>query len=272
MRRCLVIFASLLFSIAAAGQHQAALTPAPELPFQAGEKMNYTLLYKWGAVVTEVGDATLQLDSLCYQGVPTYHTGLHVKSAPFFDIFFKMREQFDSWFAASDLRPFKFTRDTYEGGYTATNLYIYDWEQEVIHADVNFGGRGMEHYEIPLKDGVTDLPSLIYSLRATDFSKLVVNRAYPLAFAIDEAVFNVRLTYKGVETLKVRRLGKTQAHHFSCSVVQGAMFEGNQELQFWLSADDSHILVGLMAPLRVGGVWAWVKSTQDLKYPFEVQK
>ena len=271
MRRCLVIFA-LLFSLTAAGQQKTVLPMAREYPFQAGEQMEFSLLYKWGAVVTEVGSASLQLDSLSYQGVPAYHTGLYVKSAPFFDIFFKMREQFDSWFAAQDLRPFKFTRDTYEGGYTATNLYIYDWEQEVIHADVNFGGRGEEHYEIPLKNGVQDLPSLVYALRAADFSRMEVNKAYPLSFAIDEAVFNIHLTYKGIETVKVRRLGKTRAHHISCSVVQGAMFEGNQELQMWLSADDARILVGLMAPLRVGGVWAWVKSTNDLKHPFEVQK
>lgn len=257
MRRWLLIWAMLL-PLAAGAQHK--LPASCHHPFQAGENKTYTLLYKWGAVLTEVGTATLQLDSLQFESTPAYKTTLRVQSNSFFDLFFKMREEFFSWFAADNLRPLKYSRDTFEGGYMATNLYDYDWEQGVIHADINFESRGRQILDIPLKDGVRDLPSLIYSLRSVDYGRLVPGRVYPLAFAIDDKVFDVKLTYKGKETVKVRKLGKVPAHHFSCSVVQGAMFEGNQELQYWLSDDPSHLLLGLMAPLRVGGVWAWVKK------------
>jgi hypothetical protein len=267
MRRWLLIWA-LLLSVAAAGQQKRALPRGADYPFQDGEKMTYSLMYKWGAVVTQIGTGWLQLDSTVFNGIPCYHTELSLKTAPFFDLFFKIREDFHSWFAVDDLRPLKFTRDTYEGGYTATNTYLYDWEKEVINADINFEGRGPQKLEIPLRDGVSDLPTLVYALRATDFSKMEAGRVYSLKFAIDDDVYDVNLKYQGLETLKVRKLGKTRVHHFSCSVVQGALFEGNQDLQFWMSADEARLLVGLMAPLRMGAMWAWVSAPENLKYPF----
>lgn len=257
MRRWLLIWAILL-PLAAGAQQK--LPASSYHPFRAGEQKSYSLLYKWGAVLTEVGTATTRLDSLQFQGIPTYKTTFRVQSNSFFDIFFKMREEFLSWFAADDLRPLKYSRDTFEGGYMATNLYEYDWDQGVIHADINFESRGRHILDIPLEEGVRDLPGFLYSLRAVDYDKLVPGRVYPLAFAIDDKVFDVKLTYRGREVVKVRKMGKVPAHHFSCSVVQGAMFEGNQELQYWLADDQSHTLLGIMAPLRVGGVWAWVKK------------
>ena len=85
---------------------------------------------------------------------------------------------------------------------------------------------------------------------------------YPLSFAIDEAVFDIILTFQGAEPLKVRKLGVRNSLLFSCSVVSGAMFEGNQELKFWLSNDGYYVPLAIMAPLRVGSVWAWLKDYQ----------
>lgn len=260
MRRLLVIALLLCSFLPLGGQETSCLPRARELPFAAGERIKLGLYYKWGAINTEVAEANVDLDSLRYEGTPAFHTAFTVKSAPFFDIFFKMREDFQSWFTLDGLRPLQFSRDTYEGGYTATNLYLYDWEQKQIHATVNFAGGGPQSLDIPLHDCSYDLPTMIYYLRSSDFRQMQPGKSYPLSFAIDDNVFDIRLTYKGEETLKVRKLGKMKVRHFSCSVVSGAMFEGNQELQFWLSADEDAFPVAVMAPLRVGSVWCWLKS------------
>jgi hypothetical protein len=217
-------------------------------------------MYKWGAVNTEVGQAFIDLDTLRFNGEPSFHVNFRVKSAPFFDLFFKMRENFHSWLTIKDLKPLKFTRDTYEGGYTATNLYNYDWPNNVIHADVNFNGRGDEHYEIPLHECAYDLPALIFYLRTMDLSRMKVGDKYRLSFAIDDTIFDVVLTFHGREKLYVRKMGKRNALLFTCSVVSGAMFEGDQELKFWFSDDGHYVPLGVMAPLRVGACWAWLKQ------------
>ena len=165
--------------------------------FKAGERLDYTLQFKWGAVNADVASAVLSLDSVLFRGAPAYHSVITVKSAPFFDFFFKMREKFQGWMTVEGFRPLKFIRDTHEGTYVATNLYYYDWEQNVIHADVNFEGRGKEHYEIPLKPCVYDIGSILYFARNMDTRALVKGGKYPLSFAIDDSVFDVFLTYKG---------------------------------------------------------------------------
>ena len=267
MKKLLTLIATFA-SLLCLAQEKSGSYGTGEVPFQPGEQFNMGLMFKWGAVNTEVALASVTLDQENYEGIPSYHTSFKVKSAPFFDIFFKMREDFHSWFGVEDLRPLKFTRDTYEGGYTATNLYLYDWPAGVIHADINFNGQGRQVMEIPLKGNVQDLPTLIYTLRTMDMEGMQVGKAIPLRFAIDDAVFDVKITYKGQQNLKVRKMGRMLTHHFSCQVVSGAMFEGDTELQVWFSADENRLPVAVMAPLRVGAVWAWLKSYEGLKYPF----
>ena len=259
MRYKLLIL-GLLFSLSVFGQGKGCIPTRKDYPFRAGEQMDLSLMYKWGAVNTEVALATVTLDSVPFNGEKVFHVNFKVKSAPFFDIFFKMREDFHSWFTVDGLRPLRFTRNTLEGKYTATNDYNYDWPAKVIHADVNFNGRGDEHYEIPLHDCVYDLPALIFYLRTMDLSRMKAGDKYHLSFAIDDAVFDVVLTYHGKESLKVRKKGTMSTRKFTCSVVSGAMFEGNQELQFWFSDDGKFYPVGVMAPLRGGAVWAWIKD------------
>lgn len=260
MLRLELFILSILCSLAVMGQEKGCIPTKEPYPFKAGEKFELSLMYKWGAVNTEVAGAWVDLESVSFNGQPAYHTNLKIKSAPFFDLFFKMREDFHSWFSATDLRALRYTRNTLEGNYVALNDYTYDWEAKVIHADVNFSGRGQEHYEIPLHRCVYDLPALLYYIRTVDIAQMTPGSHYNLSFAIDDAVFNVVLTYHGPQRLRVRKIGQRDALKFTCTVVQGALFDGKEDLSLWLSSDSSHIPLAVMAPLKVGAVWAWIKS------------
>jgi hypothetical protein len=68
------------------------------------------------------------------------------------------------------------------------------------------------------------------------------------------------VTYWGQEEFKVRRLGKYKALRFSCTVVAGALFAGDQELQVWFSDDNRHLPLAVMVPLKVGTMWGWLKK------------
>jgi len=268
MRRALLCLCLLLVSLAVSAQASGSLSTVQERPFAAGEAFEMSITYKWGALNPEVAKAWVSLEELSYLGIPSYHSSIRVKSAAFFDAFFTMREHFQSWFDASTLKPYKFIRDTREGNYTAYNLYIYDWQAGAIHANIQFEGRGPQTLDIPLEEGVYDLPSLIYYVRSLDYERIGAGKSFPLDFAMDEDVDHVRLTYHGSERIKVRRLGYVQAHHFSCSTISGAMFEGNEQLQFWMSADDNRIPVAIRVPLRVGAVQCWLSAYSGLKHPF----
>ncbi len=266
MFRKFILLAALL------GTSLGAFAAQQELPFRSGETFDLRLMYKWGGVNKEVGTARVKLDSVSYQGNPTYYAQFTARSSKLFDAFYKIREHFHSWFDAGDLRPRKFIRETLEGKYAAYNLYHYDWNRRVIDADVNMNKPQATHMEIPLRKDVYDLPALIYHIRTLDPSKMVKGQKIPLTFAIDDAVFDVVMTYRGTQTLKIRKVGYLDTYRFSCTVVDGALFEGDKELEFWFSSDDNHLPVAVMAPLRVGAVWAWFKGAKGLKYNLPVRE
>ncbi len=260
MRKALLILAILLTSWAAMAQ---------EHPFMDGEEVRWSVMFKWGAFNTEVGKAQFSVDSLFFRGSEAYHIGCTVKSAPFFDRFYKIREDLQSWVRADDLRPIRFTRDTYEGGYTATNDYNYNWDKGVIEADINFENKGEQRLEIPVKEGEFDLISLVFNIRSLPESAYRKGETTLVRFAIDDAVFDVHIKSYGEEVIKVRKMGKMKGWHLACSVVQGALFEGDEDLHLWLSADKNRIPIAAKVPLRVGAVQAWLCAYSGLKYPFE---
>jgi len=270
MRRALLSICILLASLSLSAQ---GIPLCKETPFEAGEVVEMGIMFKWGAVNTEVGRARLTLENISYGPDSTLvnHARCTIKSSPFFDVFFKMRENFQTWFTLDDHRPLAAVRDTYENGYTATNNYKYDWKAGFIRADVAFNGEPSKHYDMPLQGKSNDIVSLIYALRSVDWNTCKIGEPIVVPFAIDDAIFQVKVTYQGQEDLKVRRIGKCRALRFSCSVVAGALFAGDQELQVWFSDDGNHLPLAVMAPLKVGNMWAWLKSWDGLKSPFEAR-
>lgn len=238
------------------------------IPFQEGEDVSLSIMYKWGAINTEVGTAQLRVYSDSLKGVEAFHLDCRAWTAPFFDRFYKIREELHSWVRACDLRPLRFTRSTYEGGYTATNDFNYDWEAGLIRADVVFGEKGPQQLEIPIEEGDLDLISLLYYFRCLPPESYEPGAVTKVRFAIDDNVFDVYVHSNGIENIKIRRKGRMDAWHLSCSVVQGALFEGDEHLHLWLSADENRIPVAAKVPLKVGAVQAWLVSYDGLKNPF----
>lgn len=261
MRKWILFLSIALLHCVSAGAQEA-------VPYRNGENVTLSVMYKWGAVNTEVGMATLQVDSLNLKGEEAYHLICTAKTAPFFDLFYKIREDLQSWVRVSDQRPLQFTRNTMEGSYTATNLYDFDWEQGVIHADINYGSKGPQHLEVPLAEGDCDLISLFYKMRNLGEAGYEKGAKTVIHFAIDDDVFDVTVTCRGEETIKVRKMGKMKALHLSCSVVQGALFAGDELVHLWVSADENRLPVAALVPLKVGNVQAWLTGYSGLKHEF----
>lgn len=243
MRKVLLIACTMLISLALCAQEI--------------EHVDMSVMYKWGLVNTEIAQASLVLEKADAQ---KRHALMTVKTAPFFDVFYKMRENFQSWFMACDYRPVEFIRDTYQNGYTATNHYLYDWEAGVIRSEVAYNGQNLQQLDIPLQGMSFDLVTLTYYLRSIDWASMENGKVSVIPFAIDDTVFQVKVTYRGQERISVRKKGKFNALRFSCTVVAGALFEGDQEVQVWFSEDEKHIPLAIMVPLKMGTMWAWLRN------------
>ena len=241
-----------------------------ELAFQAGEKLTFTMHYEWGAVNSDVGTGTVFLDTVRYNGVKAFHCSVYGKTTRLFDLFFKVREDFDSWFACDGLKPLKFTRDTHEGHYIAKNTYIYDWNavEPHIDADVYSSSSGQRNLELPLTSCTYDLPSLFFLARNMDIDNIIPGKKYPMTFAIDDDVYNVYFILYGRETIKVKGLGTVKTIKFAARLLAGEVFTGEEDMMIWVTDDDNRIPVCFEAPILVGTASGRLKSYSGLKHPF----
>ena len=281
MRFPVKILALLLFSCisqrgyAAVSADSTACVPvrniSPDsLAFGSGEKISFILHYKWGAINSDVGHAEVVLDTLMYNGQKAFRCSLYGRTTRLYDLFFKVREEFVSWFAYDGLRPLKFYRHSQEGNYEAVNTYVYDRNapQPHIIADLYSSKRGQRSVELPLTPCTFDLPALFYFARNMNFDAVEPGRKYPMTFAIDDEVFNVYFILHGRETIKVKGLGYVKTIKFAAKLLEGEVFKGETDMLIWVTDDDNRLPVSFEAPLLVGTARGRMSSYENLKHPF----
>lgn len=245
-------------------------TSEEELAFRSGERMDFILHYKWGSINTDVGTATVSLDSLTFNGQKAFKCTASGRTKKFFDVFFKVRENFTSWFTREGMRPLKFTRDTYEGGYEARNTYLYEWDaaEPYIAADVYTSKMGQKSMQLPLTPCTYDLPALFFFARNMDVENVEPGKRYPMTFAIDEEIYNVYFILHGRETIKVKGLGTVNTIRFAAKLLEGEVFKGEEDMTIWVSDDENRLPVYFEAPLRVGVAAGRMSGYGGLKSPF----
>lgn len=241
-----------------------------DLAFQAGEVLRFTLHYQWGAINADVGSAVVRIDSLRLNGEKVYLCDASGKTTKLFDLFFKVRERFMSWFTSDGLRPVRFKRQSNEGNYTAKNDYVYMWDapQKHIAADVFTTSSGHRNVQIPLEGCIYDLPALFYLARNMDFGKVKMGEKHPMTFVIDDDVYNVYFILLGREEKRIKGVGTVRAVKFAAKLLEGEVFKGDKDMTIWVTDDDNRMPVLFEAPLLVGFATGRLTGYSGLKHPF----
>lgn len=241
------------------------------LAFAHGEEATFTLHYEWGMLDSDVGSATVRLDSITFNGEKAYRCTMHGRTTRMYDVFFKVREDFKAWFTRDGIRPLKFYRHSQEGDYEAKNSYVYDWNaaEPVIRADLYTSKVGASVKDIPLTPCTFDLPTLFYYARNMDFDVIEPGKKHPMTFAIDDEVFNVYFILHGRETVKVPGIGMVRTIKFGAKLLEGEVFKGEADMTIWVSDDNNRLPVLFEAPLLVGTAKGRMTSYKNIKYPFD---
>lgn len=241
-----------------------------DMAFGPGEKMSFVMHYRWGVINSDVGTATAQLDTVTFNGIKAFKCSAYGRTTKLYDLFFKVREDFQSWFSCDGLVPLKFTRDTHEGNYEAKNTYVYDWSASEPHivADIYTSSMGQKSMDIPLTKCTFDLPALFYFSRNMDVDNIEVGKKYPMTFAIDDEVFNVYFILQGRETIKVKGFGTVKTIRFAAKLLAGEVFKGEEDMTIWISDDQNRLPVYFEAPLIVGKASGRMTACEGLRYPF----
>ena len=272
-KRITMVAMAFLFTVCASAHY---------FPFQWGEKLTFTIHYKWG-FSADVGTAAFELRESEYNNVPAYHIFADAKSNGFFDGIYKVRDTYESKFAMDDLRPLWFHRTAEEGNkYTAENEMICSDGGKTIHTKVVKSTRPPVDTIAHTEEVTRDLMNFYYYLRTMDLEKLEQNGEQYFLGLLDRNIIMVGVRVLRHEQKKISGIGKfntvvvgfrmksyklDQVQDDGRFSIADSVGGEKDSIIMWLTEDENHRPVLFSAPVTIGSINGRLSAYEGLKYP-----
>ncbi|MBL85121.1 MAG: ATP-dependent exonuclease [Winogradskyella sp.] len=245
-----------------------APNPQQDPAFQSGEWFKFKMSYSgW----FKAGEATLKVDEKKLNGKTVYHVVGKGKTTGAVNLFFKVRDRYESYFDKETGVPYKFIRKIDEGGHTK------DIEIEFNHQEQKAIVNNKKHKKtktISTEKDVQDMVSMYYYLRnSINIDDLKIGDEITTNMFFDEENYGFKLKYLGKETIKVDINDsdiKVKSLKFRPYVMAGRVFKEEESLTLWVSADKNKIPLKIKADLAVGSLRADLVQFKGLKHSFPI--
>jgi len=211
------------------------------LPFGPGEETTFELGYG----VIKAGEATISVVGLQdYFGQSVIHLRTRARSNGFFDAFYKVRDQADSFADADSLFARYFNKHLREGGY----------ERDVeIHFDQI---HGMAYYpdgrESETPPGTHDIITAFFRVRTLP---LEAGSIELMPAHGDKRKYDLKVKVLRRETIKTI-FGKTACVVVQPMITEEGLFSHQGDLLVWLTDDERRVPVLMKASIPVGAIEA----------------
>lgn len=211
--------------------------------------------------------ARFSLNKTEFEGMEVFHAQALGKTTGVFRWFYKVDDDYQTFFDSDSGLPRYFIRDIYENGYTK-NVYVrFDQRNNV--ATVN----DLENEttsEFSTLSNVQDLISIFYYLRnLLPKRSLNIGESFNFNMFFDEENYVLELKYLGREIVKTP-FGKIWCLKFQPLVKVGRVFKTRNSLTLWISEDNNHIPIRLQASLSIGTLRADLEKVRNLAHPFKI--
>lgn len=225
-----------------------------ETAFKPGEELRYRLRYGF----ITAAEATLNVyDSPeKFDDRPVYHLVAQGKTAAAFNIFYKVRNRYDSYVDRSRLVPYLYTENIREANYRRVDkVRFYQDQQKVVGRKGTFRGR----------EKTFDLVSAFYFARSLDLGGVRPGSRFVIPYFLDDEVADLTITYVGKEKVKTS-IGTFNCLKFNPSIKPGRIFRKDSKLYLWITDDRNRIPVKAQVEILVGSVTLEITAAQGLKY------
>ncbi len=227
-----------------------------EPTFQEGEILNYKLKYGF-LTAAEATIKVLETD-LKFDNKPTYRLNVDSRTSGTFDIFYKIRDRYDSYVDKVELTPYFYQENIREASYRREDkARFYQVAKKVTSNRGNFSTPTTQTF---------DLVSAYYFSRSLDISKLKIGDTFKLNYFLGEEIAQLQIEYIGKEQIKTK-LGSLRCLKFSPSIQPGRIFKKDSRLYLWITDDGNRVPVKAEVEIIVGSVTLEIQSAQGLKYP-----
>lgn len=180
-----------------------------------------------------------------------------------FDLFYKVRDRYESYVDEKAIVPWLFIRRVQEGGYKKSENLIFNNFKKTVD---NNG----QLFDVP--ENVQEMTSAFYYARTIDFTNAKEGDIFEFPCFVDDEVWPLKIKYIGKETIKAD-IGKIRCIKF-CPVVQkGRIFKKEEDMIAWISDDKNRIPVRAEAKVLVGAIKMDLTAYSGLANPLAlVQK
>ncbi len=223
--------------------------------FKAGEQLSYKL--KYGFFTGAEANLRVEETDKKFEGHPAYHIIADGKTAGTFDIFYKVRNRYETYIDQTTLLPYFYTENRREGSYKHTDNVTFDHKEDKITA-----AKGV----YPFKGDVFDFLSAYYFSRSIDISKIHVGDKFELPYFLEDGIHTLGITYMGKEKVECV-LGTFNCLKFSPTIIPGRIFKKNSKLYLWITDDKNRIPVKAHVELVVGSITMDLTAAKNVKYP-----
>lgn len=222
-----------------------------------GESLTYTVRY---GVLTG-GKGYFSVNDTVINGVRTNHVVCKGVTSGLPDVFFKVRDVYESFIDPNTQLPVKAVRNISEGRYRYYDEIIYDHEQNKVHT-IKKGTEYVPHQTL-------DIVSAFYHARNNTFDDnldMGDTIMYTTYFAGE--VFPLRIKYRGRECVNTK-FGKIMCHKFSPITEVGRAFKTEDDMQVWISCDDNRLPVRIQFDMWAGSFVCELTNYKGLKHPIK---
>ncbi|WKW46105.1 DUF3108 domain-containing protein [Myroides sp. JBRI-B21084] len=240
----------LLFTTALAiGQNNA---------FKAGEFFKFQVSYGF----INAGITTLELKETTYNGKKVFHAKGDGYTTGFSKTFFKVKDDYQSYFDVETGLPYRFVRKINEGGYTKNQEgFINQNNKTVLLKD--YKAKTQKTYNVP--HNVQDVISAFYYLRNHDkINNIKVGETISIDMFFDDETFKFKLKFMGYEKIKTK-FGTINSMKFRPYVMAGRVFKEQESLTLWVSNDENKVPLKIQASLLVGSLKAELIQYKNIK-------
>lgn len=235
-----------------------------EEAFDTGEWIKLRIHYG----LVNAGYATLEVKDAIRDNKKVHHVvgkGYTVGMARFF---FKVDDDYQSYFDKETNKPYQFVRKIDEGGYAKNQEGFFDQNNNTVLVK-DYKHKTEKTFSVT--ENVQDIVSSFYHLRNhPQINKLKVGESIAIDMFFDNEITKFKLKYIGKEDIK-SKFGKVSCMVFKPLVQAGRVFKENESLTVWISDDENKIPIRVQASLAVGSLKADLDSFKGLKSTLKVK-
>lgn len=226
--------------------------------YKEGEHFKFKISYG----IINAGVATLDLKSTTYNGKSVYHAKGIGYTTGITKTFFKVYDDYQSYFDKKTGVPYRYIRKIDEGGYTKNQEGFFDHSSKTVLVK-DYKGKTNNTFNVTTN--VQDIVSSFYYLRNhPKIDKLKNGESIEIDMFFDDEIYKFKLKFIGKEEIKTN-FGKINTLKFRPLVQSGRVFKEQESLTVWISDDVNKIPLKVQASLAVGSLKAELVKYSGLK-------